>query len=105
MKRRAFTLIELIIVIAIIGILAAFIIANLGGSRSAAYDSVRKNDIANIYKSIVGKKTLNESGYYEGTAAIKEGETPGTLQSYIDQFLKTTPYDPNPAKAYLYTSD
>ncbi|MDD4410063.1 MAG: type II secretion system protein, partial [Candidatus Pacebacteria bacterium] len=67
MKKNAFTLIELVIVIAIIGILAAFIIANLGGSRSAAYDSVRKNDIANIYKSIVGKKTLNESGYYEGT--------------------------------------
>ncbi|MDD4409877.1 MAG: prepilin-type N-terminal cleavage/methylation domain-containing protein, partial [Candidatus Pacebacteria bacterium] len=47
MQRRAFTLIELLIVIAIIGILAGFIIAGLSGSRSAANDAVRKNDISN----------------------------------------------------------
>ncbi|MDD4410030.1 MAG: type II secretion system protein [Candidatus Pacebacteria bacterium] len=38
----AFTLIELLIVIAIIGILVGFIIAGLSGSRSAANDAVRK---------------------------------------------------------------
>jgi len=101
--KKSFTLIELIIVIFIIGILAAFIIANLGGSRSLAQDAVRKNDIANLYKSIVGKQAVaGLSGYYEGSAAIKQGETPVSLEEYIRQFLKTTPYDPDPNRAYLY---
>ncbi|MDD4409694.1 MAG: type II secretion system protein [Candidatus Pacebacteria bacterium] len=106
MNKKSFTLIELIVVIAVIGILAIFVIVNLSGIRSVVYDAVRKNDISNIYKSIAGKKAVAELGeYYEGTAAIKQGETPADLQSFIDQFLKTTPYDPNPSKAYLYTSN
>ena len=101
-QRKSFTLIELIVVIAIIGILAAFVIANLSGSRSAANDAVRKNDISNLYKSIVGKQTINELPYPDITSTIEEGKTNTGLQSFINQFLATTPYDPNPTKAYLY---
>jgi len=101
--KKAFTLLEVIIIICVIGILFSFIIANLGGSRSLAQDAVRKNDISNLYKSIVGKQAVaGLSGYYEGSAAIKQGETPVTLEEYIRQFLKTTPYDPDPNRAYLY---
>ncbi|MDD4409278.1 MAG: type II secretion system protein, partial [Candidatus Pacebacteria bacterium] len=102
MQRRGFTLIELLIVIAIIGILAGFIIAGLSGSRSAANDAVRKNDISNLYKSIIGKQTMNDMSYPDITSTIEPGKTNTTLQSFIDQFLKTTPYDPSPTKAYLY---
>ncbi|BFT95235.1 hypothetical protein MNSC_12430 [Minisyncoccus archaeophilus] len=101
-RMRAFTLIELLIVISIVGILVAFIIANLGGSRSLAQDAVRKNDISNLYKSIVGKNALSESSYPDIVSTIEPGKTNSNLQSFIDQFLKTTPYDPNPTKAYLY---
>ncbi|WP_412732553.1 fibrinogen-like YCDxxxxGGGW domain-containing protein [Minisyncoccus archaeiphilus] len=100
--KRAFTLIELLIIIAIIAILAAFIISNLGSSRSLAQDAVRKNDISNLYKSIVGKNALSESSYPDIVSTIEPGKTNSNLQSFIDQFLKTTPYDPNPTKAYLY---
>ncbi|BFT94460.1 MAG: hypothetical protein MNSN_02160 [Minisyncoccus archaeiphilus] len=102
MNKKAFTLIELLVVIAIVGILAAFIIANLGSSRSLAQDAVRKNDISNLYKSIVGKNALSESSYPDIVSTIEPGKTNNTLQSFIDQFLKTTPYDPNPSRAYLY---
>ncbi|BFT94552.1 hypothetical protein MNSC_05600 [Minisyncoccus archaeophilus] len=102
MNKRAFTLIELLIIIAIIAILAAFIISNLGDSRSLAQDAVRKNDISNLYKSIVGKNALSESSYPDIVSTIEPGKTNSNLQSFIDQFLKTTPYDPNPTKAYLY---
>ncbi|BFT94531.1 hypothetical protein MNSC_05390 [Minisyncoccus archaeophilus] len=100
--KRAFTLIELLVIIAIIGILAAFIISNLGSSRSLAQDAVRKNDISNLYKSIVGKNALSESSYPDIVSTIEPEKTNSNLQSFIDQFLKTTPYDPNPTKAYLY---
>ena len=103
--KRAFTLIELLVIIAIIAILAAFIISNLGGSRSLAQDAVRKNDISNLYKSIVGKNALSESSYPDIVSTIEPGKTNSNLQSFIDQFLKTTPYDPNPTKAYLYKGD
>ncbi|BFT94087.1 hypothetical protein MNSC_00950 [Minisyncoccus archaeophilus] len=103
--KRAFTLIELLIIIAIIAILAAFIISNLGSSRSLAQDAVRKNDISNLYKSIVGKNALSESSYPDIVSTIEPGKTNTNLQSFIDQFLKTTPYDPNPTKAYLYKGD
>ena len=93
--KRAFTLIELLIIIAIIGILAAFIVANLGSSRSLAQDAVRKNDISNLYKSIVGKNALSESSYPDIVSTIEPEKTNSNLQSFIDQFLKTTPYDPN----------
>ncbi|BFT94410.1 hypothetical protein MNSC_04180 [Minisyncoccus archaeophilus] len=102
MLRKSFTLIELLVIIAIIAILAAFIIANLGSSRSLAQDAVRKNDISNLYKSIVGKNALSESSYPDIVSTIEPGKTNSNLQSFIDQFLKTTPYDPNPTKAYLY---
>ena len=100
--KQAFTLIELLIIIAIIAILAAFIISNLGSSRSLAQDAVRKNDISNLYKSIVGKNALSESSYPDIVSTIEPEKTNSNLQSFIDQFLKTTPYDPNPTKAYLY---
>ncbi|BFT95039.1 hypothetical protein MNSC_10470 [Minisyncoccus archaeophilus] len=102
MNKNGFTLIELIIIIFIIGLLAAFVFANLSGSRGLAQDAVRKNDISNLYKSIVGKNALSESSYPDIVSTIEPGKTNSNLQSFIDQFLKTTPYDPNPTKAYLY---
>ena len=103
-NHKAFTLIELLIVIAVIGILTAFIVASLQGSRSAANDAKRKSDISNLYTSILGKGTT-EGSYPALAVDIKPDNIPSALQTYIDQFLKTTPTDPTGVKPYFYLSD
>jgi type II secretion system protein G len=49
---KAFTLIELLIVIAVIGILVAVILPNLIGMRERARDTVRKNDVNQLKKAL-----------------------------------------------------
>jgi prepilin-type N-terminal cleavage/methylation domain-containing protein len=51
-KRQAFSLIELLIVIAVIGILVAVILPNLIGMRERARDTVRKNDLNQLKKAL-----------------------------------------------------
>ena len=51
-KQKAFTLIELLIVIAIIGILASIVLVSLNGSRIKARDTQRKSDINSIHKAL-----------------------------------------------------
>lgn len=45
MKKNAFTLLELLVVIAVIGVLVAIILPNLAGVRLRARDSALKNDL------------------------------------------------------------
>jgi type II secretion system protein G len=59
---KAFTLIELLIVIAVIGILVAVILPNLIGMRERARDTVKKNDLAQLGKAL--RLYYNDYGFY-----------------------------------------
>ena len=58
----AFTLIELIVIILVIGILTAFVISSLSPARDSANDAKRKTDISNLFTSILARGT-SESFY------------------------------------------
>lgn len=65
MKRRhysvGFTIVELLIVIVVIGILAALVISTLTSVQRRAYDTAVQNDLTNFHKVLARHKILNGS--------------------------------------------
>lgn len=60
--QRGFTIIELLIVIAIIGILATLVLTNFRGAQAKGRDTVRQNDLNSIYQKL--EEYHNENGNY-----------------------------------------
>ena len=73
-NQKGFTLIELMIVIAIIGILAAIAIPNFLSYRERGYDAQAVSDAKNFYTACVANST-GQSDY--DSAAAADGNPPG----------------------------
>lgn len=73
-KENGFTIIELLIVIAIIGILATLVLTNFRGAQAKGRDTVRQTSINSIYQKL--EEYYNDNGQYPGealTAALFPG--------------------------------
>lgn len=76
MKRRGFTIVELVITITIMGILLALAVVNLNGTQLNARDAERKADVESIalnlesYYKNVNPEVFKSGGTYPGTAYI-----------------------------------
>ena len=119
--RRAagFTLIELMVVIAIIAILAGIIMGSLATAKYRANDSKRKSDLKNL--SLALSQYYNDNGSYPSTGGVFWGNSAngGNRANYIPGLAPTytnasaLPQDPqyDPTRyggwggAYLYMSD
>jgi len=78
-KNKGFTLIELMIVIAIIGILAAIAIPQFNAYRSRAFNAAAQADIHNI--SITQEAYYIDNGIYSSNISPLTGMLPGYMQS------------------------
>jgi prepilin-type N-terminal cleavage/methylation domain-containing protein len=76
MSKKAFTLIELAIVLLVIGILAGIVLRNLGGFTATARDSRRIADLRNV-ATYLGQYFL-KYGYYP-TATVWATTAPGVF--------------------------
>lgn len=89
MKNKAFTLIELLIVLAIIGILSTISLFAISGVRESARDAKRKADLETIRQALEMYKA--DIGNYP--------QSPPNLSTYLQQI----PTDPITGNLYAYT--
>lgn len=90
MKKTAFTLVEILIVITIIGILAVAVIPRLTGGPARARDAERKGDLSEIATALEAYAADN-AGYYP---AISGAAVCVDTLSAITPYLTIMPADP-----------
>lgn len=107
--RKGFTLIEILVVVAIIAILASVVLIGLGPAQKAGRDARRISDLRQIqngvelYFSHCGSYPFGSggsvpagcgpAGNYDAMAALLQAGS----------FAANVPHDPNPNKSYAYT--
>jgi type II secretion system protein G len=107
--KKGFTLIEILVAVAIIGVLASIILANVGEARKKARDTERASDLQQIqlalrtYKDSNGRYPTSGCGRNPNYAGVNP--TYGGCQTYIEgftSFFQTLPIDPTPNINYGY---
>jgi len=81
---RGFTIVELLIVIVVVGILAAITIVAFNGVRQRASDAQRKSDIANIAKAIQSYKVEKGDTMGSGSGCGQDGNGGGYYHKDYD---------------------
>lgn len=79
---RGFTIVELLIVIVIIGILAAITIVAYNGIQGRANDSVIRSDLANIAKQLETIKAVSSTSGYPTTTELVSNKLSASKNAY-----------------------
>jgi len=90
---RGFTLVELLVAIAIIGILASIVLASFGDARANARDKKRQADIAQIQLGLrlYAEKNNQYPGGYDNGGEIGAG---GSIDTDLDGYMNEGIIDP-----------
>ena len=100
----AFTLIEVLITVSIIGLLASLTLISFGGVQKTARDTQRKSDLKQYAAALENFANANNSLYPSRKAS--SGVSLATTVCTTDLLLTSCPEDPKPALAtYKYQSD
>ena len=113
--QRAFTLVELLVVISIIGVLIGLSVFGLQGARQASRDSKRKADLESLRSGIeIYKSDCNSYPAVSGdpsavlatSGTSLAGSGSPTSCALTNVYISQIPQDPTyPNKNYVYSSD
>lgn len=84
-KQKGFTIVELLIVVVIIGILAAIVVVAYNGITSQANDSAVESDLATIAKKLEIYKVENGSYPAHNTTELEAADMKATKSVYMDR--------------------
>lgn len=98
---KGFTLVELLVVVAIAGILATLITANFIGVRQRARDSQRKSDLRQIQSALELYRA--DQGNYP-TTIPNCGTSLGSPDCTTSSYMRKVPSDPS-GSTYTYSSN
>ena len=106
--KKAYTLIEMLMVVAIIGVLASSIIIGLGASRASARDARRITDLKNV--QVVLELYYNKYGFYPRQGELATGSMSWSdfntimTSKEVDLKINKLPRDPSSSsgKSYMY---
>ena len=101
-NRKGFTLVELVVVVAVIAILSGIVIANISSSRSKARDAKRISDIAQIQLAL--EQYFDRCGKYPALGYANLSGTNNTCPTGISfsSFISVVPKDPSTGIDYGY---
>jgi type II secretion system protein G len=107
MNKKGFTLIEILLVIAIIGILSGFVVVQMNNAGNATKDTKRKADIELIRNALISYRSENYSSAptTDADGCTIGGDCPTSVSEAFKPFLATLPTDPNAGTYYTYKSD
>ncbi len=101
-NNQGFTIVELLIVVVVIGILAAIVTAAYTGIQTTARDSVRKNDIKSLSKAIEAFYAVN--GNYPMPSGwctqISHPTYTNSFHAELSEFLDKSIFDPQYEATY-----
>ena len=101
-QNKSFTMIELLVVVAIIGILSMLIVVGTGALLQDARDSKRRDEINTVRKAVWMQSSMGSRGYPVETSWCclgKTGNCPTLTSALVPDFLGRLPSDP------LYTAN
>jgi len=97
-KQSGFTLVELLVVVAIIGMLASLVAVSTGDSRARARDSRRMSDLRQI--PLAQEAVMNDDRLYQVSDTVV-GILPAIKNADLHQYLMSVK-DPKNSEGYQY---